>query len=418
MLSRKLCSSAAKLPGDPAGITHSAADTPQDAERRLQATLDEVRRAWERVPASLFGGEQERSRVHEAFVGAGVFRALTGARHAGQSVDACAALALLAPEVRAVRGYRPILQAWIVPLRAAALRPSGRPAEESDAIWEQGEGTSRAPRTRPGSFARVCAQQQAIIDALRKGNVGRAREMIEDLCADQAGSKPIYLAKSLCLLAAEAHRCGLRDLPDELTDRATRVCPGDAWAWSQRGVALRRAGDLQGARLAHERALTLGDHVAARNGRADVLKDMGHLDDALQTFEETLREHPESLFAQHGRATVLRVMGRLRDALDAYDTMLLHDPRDVFAKTGRAAIFKMEGRLEDALSAYDAAVHEHPEDVVARTGRADVLRLLGRRAEALAGYDAILCEHPHNTVARRGRAGVQRAPRLAPRRAA
>ena len=404
MLTQNAMPGATRLRGNPTGIGNRVTDAgPVDAERPQQTALDEVGRAWEALPASLFGGEDERVRARDAFVRVGLFHAFTGARRAGQSVDACAALALSAPEVRALRGHRSIVQAWIAPLRPASPRRATHPAEERDEPLSEPH-----PEARTVDFERVCAQQEAIIDALRKRNPARARAMIEDLCAYQANSKPIYLAKSLCALAAQAHRLGLGALQEELTERATRVCPEDPWSWSQRGAALRAAGDPAGALHAYARALALGDPVSAHNGRADVLKDLGRFDDALQLFEETLRAHPDSVFARHGRADVLRTMGRLCDALDAYDAMLLDDPTDVFAKTGRAMVFKTGRRFEEALAAYADTAREHPECIVAKTGGADVLKVMGRLADALSAYDAALLAHPASMVARTGRADILR----------
>src|SRR6185437_4544472 len=101
---------------------------------------DEVRRAWEAMPTSLFGSEEARGRAFDVFGRLGLVGALVGARRGGQSVDAFAALALSKAEVRAVKGHRAIVHAWIAPLRRpaqgvppprqSASRLAARPAED------------------------------------------------------------------------------------------------------------------------------------------------------------------------------------------------------------------------------------------------------------------------------------------------
>src|SRR6185437_839673 len=191
---------------------------------------DEVRRAWEAMPTSLFGSEEARGRAFDVFGRLGLVGALVGARRGGQSVDAFAALALSKAEVRAVKGHRAIVHAWIAPLRRpaqgvppprqSASRLAARPAE--DLAYEVDRRPEPDGAARHVSFECVRAQQDAIEAAMRQKNLGRARQMIEELCAYQGGGKPIYLAKSLCSLATVAQRYGLHPLQDELTERAVR----------------------------------------------------------------------------------------------------------------------------------------------------------------------------------------------------
>jgi len=157
---------------------------------------------------------------------------------------------------------------------------------------------------------------------------------------------------------------------------------------------------------AYERAEALGQGAVARNGRANVLKQLGRLDEALEVYEATIRERPENAYARCGRAEVLKDLGRLEEALEAYEATIRERPENVVARDGRAEVLKDLGRLEEALEAYEATIRERPEAVVARCGRAEVLKQLGRLDEALEAYEATIRERPENAYARCGRASV------------
>jgi Flp pilus assembly protein TadD len=80
---------------------------------------------------------------------------------------------------------------------------------------------------------------------------------------------------------------------------------------------------------------------------------------------------------------VLKAMGRLDDALRSYEEVVRDHPENVVTKTGHAEVLKAMGRFDEALRAYEEVVREHPEDVVAKTGRAGILAALGKSREAL-----------------------------------
>jgi tetratricopeptide (TPR) repeat protein len=85
-----------------------------------------------------------------------------------------------------------------------------------------------------------------------------------------------------------------------------------------------------------------------------------------------------------GRAEVLKAMNRLPEALDAYEAISAQFPTDVFARNGRAEVLKAMNRLPEALDAYEAISQIYGGDLIARNGRASVLLLMGRTEEALA----------------------------------
>ena len=129
----------------------------------------------------------------------------------------------------------------------------------------------------------------------------------------------------------------------------------------------------------------------------------------LVNISKIIEEHPEDVFAKTGRAEVLKSLNRLNEALNAYEATIKDHPENMVARNGRAEVLKSLNRLDEALNAYDEIAERHPENVVARNGRAEVLKSLNRLAESNAAYKQILSDHPWSLVARNGRACVLRA---------
>jgi tetratricopeptide (TPR) repeat protein len=366
-----------------------------------ESAIEDVWRAWEALPPSLFRDENERSRTRAAFVRAGLFRAMVSRRRAGQLLKA---IVWRAPGLEVIPSYHAVVQAWTSALQTVTLPFVERPEPNN---VEQ-ETADQAPAMRGREVLElVRVRQDAIVRAMRVHDLVRARQKIEELVTYQFSvGQPIHVAKSLCTLASEAQRLELYALQAELTDGATQVAPDDVWSWRQRGKSLLNIGSFATALEAYDRALSLGGEAVAKNGRAEVLKALGRFDDALEVYDDTVRKHPESMAAKSGRAEVLKSLGRFQDALEAYEAAIQQHPEDVVIKNGRAGILKSLGRFEDALEAYEAAVRQHPESVVAKSGRAEVLKSLGRFEDALEAYEVAVHQHPESVVAKSGRAEV------------
>ncbi|NVL91378.1 MAG: tetratricopeptide repeat protein, partial [Desulfobacterales bacterium] len=123
-------------------------------------------------------------------------------------------------------------------------------------------------------------------------------------------------------------------------------------------------------------------------------------------YDKVIAEHPYDIVAKNGRAEVLKALNRLDEALDAYDKIIDEYSYEIIPKAGRAEVLKTLNRLDEALDAYDKIIAEHPYDVIAKHGRAEVLKALNRLDKALAAYDKVIAEHPYDIVAKNGRACV------------
>ncbi|HXO30100.1 MAG TPA: tetratricopeptide repeat protein [Thermoanaerobaculia bacterium] len=412
-----------------------------------QALIAEARAAWQQVPPAVFGTPEDREYAQAVFVREGLFRSLVLARETRRHLADLRFDALLNPEVKKLRNHREILRCWLEPIhqeREHRHREEQR-VEAADVVAEGDAPPYRRGLDRQKRLADVDSQKAAIVAAMEHGNLARARRYVAELIEFQTsgGQDPTYACMSLCDLAIKAKPLSLPDLQVELSRTATDLKPDDAWSWVQYADALLDTGSLEAALAASENAIAFGKLVAgssvraealralgrldealalydgviesspedevARSGRADLLRTLNRLGEALSEYNSIIAEFPDSIVARNGRAEVLRSLNRPAEALAAYDAVIGDFPHDVVARNGRAEVLRSLNRPEEALAAYDEAIGAFPRDVVARNGRAEVLRSLNRPEEALAAYDEVIRAFPHNAVARNGRAEVLRS---------
>ena len=375
----------------------------------FQPEIRRRREEWDALRPELFGGPQAKLEFGYIAVTGGTLRRLV--QSAPKQVNGVLVDALADPQFRRLMRSREVLTSWIKTVRTK--RGPIRTSEKDD---EDERDHSRRRRANPEAekpkrshavFENVNKQKEAIKRAIFERRHDRVEKYVGDLIAYQLRhSESEDIARSLCDLATYAKGLGAHAVQLELATRATKVLPTDGWSQTQLADAYLRAGRFDDAFAAYGVAENCGQVEIARAGRAEVLKGMGRLEEALQEYEAAVREFPENVVARHGRAEVLKGMGRMEEALREYEAAIREFPHDVVGRTGRAEVLKGMGRLEEALQEYEATVREFPQDVVARNGRAEVLKGMGRLEEALRGCEAAVGEFPHDVVARNGRAEV------------
>ncbi len=378
-----------------------------------QQGIREVRLAWDSIPIGAFGDSERQSEFEHAAIFEGLFRELAVARGSGLKVNEFRVAFLSNSLVQAMPNYREVLQEWVGPFLDQSdtkiLIWDCSEEDDVDSYVNRGRKPTRRSFDRAAQFEKTNSQKEAITKAMRRQDHVRVRNLIDELIAHHmAWDGPRFAVKSLCDLAMEAKLLGTYSLQMELTKRCVKLQPNDAWSWAQYGDALLRTQRLSEALMAYERASELGKGAVAGNGRAEVLKELLRLDEALASYDEIVAEFPENLVARGGRAEVLKELGRLEQALDSYDAIIAEYPENVIARSGRAGVLRLLGRFDDALASYDAIIAEYPKNAVARGGRAEVLKELWRLDEALTSYDEIVAEFPEDVVARGGRAEVLR----------
>ena len=172
--------------------------------------------------------------------------------------------------------------------------------------------------------------------------------------------------------------------------------PGSSAAWAAYGTELHKAGRLDEARVAMDRAVAIRPLTNAYMGRADVALLQNRYEDAERDLLRILSDHDDYFRAYERLAIVYQGQRRLSDAEQTLRTARQKLPyRRAELTAMLATVLYQAGRRDDALSELEAALRYVPDE--GRVGAKDVhLRLgllyaeQGRVAEAAAALGDFL----------------------------
>jgi len=165
------------------------------------------------------------------------------------------------------------------------------------------------------------------------------------------------------------------------------------------GVLHARAGREAEARQAFERALALDPHhIRAAQAVAGILRDEGHLDDAIQTLHAALgkRTDPDAR-VQLGRLLMARE--RTAAAVAQFHLALKHHPDHAGAHYELGASLRRLGRTDNAIEHLTRCLKSDGDHVDARYQLGAALRLKGRLDEARAHLERVIKSAPRRADA-------------------
>jgi tetratricopeptide (TPR) repeat protein len=402
----------------------------------LQDNISLSRGALDELPDTLFDGLRDEFIEHAISVGAFYELAKAWENVANRQF---AALRIGSQLRGATPQAQQVALAW-----AAISKPDKRRAqiveEDSDADDRRANYID-SPVGRSGyeRFQNVRAQQREIVERLRSGDVSSARTFVDQLVAQQSHDNLDFVVKSLCNMAQEAKHLGMLGLDLEWSSWAVRLLPTDAWAQGQMADALiafgrfdearaaleiakstypsfvatsnarilRRSGDLEGALKAYLDARDdfpdAADAHYAWAGVAEVHRDLGNLDMALEIYDEAVGIFSGNSAILSGRAAVLSDMGRFHDALQSLSRSLAVNRGDIVSLNGIASVYRNNGDLDEALNKYNDILRKFPEEPASLSGRAEVLRRRGELELASADYQKLIDLFPFMDVGYVGR---------------
>jgi tetratricopeptide (TPR) repeat protein len=365
----------------------------------FQPAVRAVCRAWDDLPAELFDGSDHKAEFQHAAMREGVFRQLALDSNNPARVGRLHLSLLLNRSLAPLKNSREVLQQWLNPFRAPSATPRVRHEEDDFSDEPSPTRPGRHGRRKRGNaeqeLRKLQGQLDLIVEAMHRRDFALARKLTDEVIDYQLkNAKPIHAAKTLCNLATEAKALGNRPLQLELAERATDIVHDDGWSWAQYADALLKLQRPAEALTAYEQAASFGAGVVAKNGRAETLRALNRLPEALAAYDAAVTQHPEDVVAKTGRAETLRAMGRLKDALAAYDAVLANNPNDLVARNGRGGVFMALGLYDKALESLPRGNPVLPPDWIGYHIRGMILLRLGKVDEALRIFEHGAKENP------------------------
>jgi hypothetical protein len=200
-----------------------------------QPAVQRVHEAWVAVPDDLFSSVEDRRATETLFIRCGLFRELARAVESAEVMNATFVGALASRRVSAVANHRPILQAWIAPLRTGLQIARHAPFQVAESE-EPSEQRRRETFDRLASRATVEKMKSSIVDLMNRRDDQRLSLFVEELLEFQRQrGGATFASMSLCDLAMKARTLGRGDLELDFNERAVQLNPEDGWAWAQLG---------------------------------------------------------------------------------------------------------------------------------------------------------------------------------------
>jgi tetratricopeptide (TPR) repeat protein len=134
---------------------------------------------------------------------------------------------------------------------------------------------------------------------------------------------------------------------------------------------------------------------ALRFDFAQILHQLGKLDEAEQEYENTRRRHPEHEYVDRQLAEIQVQRGETEAALEFYARALRRNPNHVRARVGRGAIYLGRGDLTNAMEEFLTALESGAEKALPLYHLGLVLEKRGEYAAALARFEEALAADPN-----------------------
>ena len=155
-----------------------------------------------------------------------------------------------------------------------------------------------------------------------------------------------------------------------------------------------------------ERAINVtDDNFVMNNNYANVLKNMGQAEKAIEHFNIALRIRPDSPEIYNNLGNAFRRLDRFDDAVMCYQKALELKAYFPQACYNLAAELTRQGKTDEAVDQYRLALRLRPDDVETLSGLGFALAQKGRFDEAIGYYQKALELEPDNIIAR-GRLGL------------
>jgi tetratricopeptide (TPR) repeat protein len=192
-------------------------------------------------------------------------------------------------------------------------------------------------------------------------------------------------AEAWHLLSEIAFHTGRFDVAAECIAHGIRLCPDDADAHCNLGLALQKQGKIDEAITSYRRALQLQPKDAVtENNLGSALEQRGELALAVECYRRAIGINPTLAEAHSNLGAVLVRQGLFADAIRAFEQALELKASDPQIISNLSEALRRDGQILQAIERCRAALAIAPYCVSAHANLGIALRDLGRLAEANA----------------------------------
>jgi protein O-mannosyl-transferase len=150
-----------------------------------------------------------------------------------------------------------------------------------------------------------------------------------------------------------------------------RKSPGNARAYTHRGIAYENRGDLARAVADYNKAIEVNPYYyVAYGSRGNICLGKGALEEALADYTIAITIKPEDPLNHNNRGLVYMAKNDLESALAGFNKALELDPNFYNAFYNRALVYVRQGQYDQALSDFDKALRLEPGSAPAYQYRA------------------------------------------------
>ncbi len=200
-------------------------------------------------------------------------------------------------------------------------------------------------------MANLQAQLQQALAAHQQGNLAVAESAYRKIL----GKAPKHF-DALHLLGVLCAQQGQFAQAIDLIQRALKVNPGHAGAYSNLGNAQLGLGHAEAALVSYDRALKTQKSPDLLFNRGNALKGANRFSEALASYDQALALMPAHADALINRGHVLQALGRQQEALTSYEAALAIKPHTVNALVSYAHLQQQLGHFSAALQAAKMAL--------------------------------------------------------------
>lgn len=187
--------------------------------------------------------------------------------------------------------------------------------------------------------------------------------------------------------ALSAHQGGRLDEARALYESVLQQSPNHGEALHMLGIITAQQGDQKAGLVWINRAIEAGlNNGFVYYNRGKTLQELRRFDQALSTYDESVKLMPNFAEAHSNRGNILIELKRPEEALASFDRALTLKPDYAEAHYNRGVVLRYLMRLDEAILSFDRSIELRPELPIAYTNKGAILLLQEKFTEGWPLY--------------------------------